>query len=65
MQPTAADRAYDVERMVKRIHRLRLAREQRITPHVLEDYLASMQPSAFDRRIARYRLAESRERLGW
>jgi len=65
LQFTAADQAYDAERLAKSEVRARLASERGITLTVVEDQLACMQPSNFDRRVARGRLAASRARLGW
>jgi hypothetical protein len=62
---TEGDRAYDAERAAKKVERTRIALKHGLTLAVVEDYLATLQTSTFDRRVARAELAQSRNRLGW
>ncbi len=62
---TTNDAEFDHMRTVNRSRRIELASRRGTTLRDVEDVLAAMQTSAFDRRVARQRLAESRGRMGW
>lgn len=59
------DDEYDSDRAARKGQRLSLAERRGETLRAVEDALAALQISAFDRRMVRERLAVSRLRLGW